>query len=344
MTVREIQPGEEAQWNAYVRTSPHSTPQTLFAWKTVMEEVFHSETHYILAEDNGTITGVLPLIHIKSLLAGHYVTSQPGGICADNQEVAKSLFESAKEFVIAHKAKYLILRDSRKKWEFPELVTDEEHITLIKEITQDPEQLFHTIDSKARQKINKTSRNGLHAEIGIENLNKYYPTYARAMRELGTPTLGLDFFKCMAAHLHEDVSLITLVHFNEIVGGGFIAPFQQTIYCLWSGLLRKHYNLNTSYLLTWTALKLGYEKGLRWVDLGRCKKDSGTHRFKEQFNPQIQQLYQQIFLNGIDRAPNVGAQRASDNKYRLFVKLWRVLPVSITEVFGPILRRQVPFG
>jgi hypothetical protein len=130
MIVSEAKAGEEARWDAYVYGCTYSTPQHLFAWKKVMEEVFNSKTFYLLAEENGSISGVLPLIHIKSLLGGNYFTSHPGGICTESDEAAGLLFEYARELVKAKNAKYVILRDGRKKWELPHVVTDEEHVSL----------------------------------------------------------------------------------------------------------------------------------------------------------------------------------------------------------------------
>lgn len=99
-----------------------------------MEDTFRSRTYYLVAEDQGVIRGVLPLIHVKSLLAGDYVTSLPGGICTDDEEAARQLFDHARGLVDANRAKYLILRDGRRKWDFPDVRTDEELVTFIIEI------------------------------------------------------------------------------------------------------------------------------------------------------------------------------------------------------------------
>lgn len=309
-----------------------------------MEEVFNNEAHYFLAEENGNIAGILPLIHIKSLIFGHYLTSLPGGLCADNDVAAALLLDRAKEFVKASKAKYLILRDQRRKWKLPELITDEEHVTFLIEISPDFNQLKRAMTGKTRQQINQASKNSLIALLGLEKLNEYYPIYSRAMHELGTPTLGLDFFISMAAHLPEAVELITLYHEEQIVGGGFIAPFKETLYCLWSGLLQEHYDLHTSYLLLWEAIKYAFEHGYGWVDMGRCRNNSGGYDFKKRFGGQAQQLYQQIYLNGIAQPPHVGAARKADVEYQYFVFLWRVLPQRVTEALGPKLRKRMPFG
>jgi serine/alanine adding enzyme len=344
MIVREIEAGEESRWDEFVCSSPFSTPQHLFAWKRVMEDVFNSETHYLLAEDNRRITGVLPLLHIRSFIGGHYFTSLPGGICTDNPDAAEGLFIRARDFVKQYNAKYLILRDGRHKWELPEVKTDEAHVTFLIEIKPDLDEIRQAMKKRTRQLINQTSRNGLAINRGIEQLEDYYPIYAQAMRNLGTPTLGLTFFKKITVHSPGMIDLITLFRDGRVLGGGFISPFQQNVFCLWSGSLQKHYDLHISYFLTWAAIQYAYEQGFRWVDLGRCMKNSGGYKFKKTFGSQLQQLYQQTYMNGTGKPPSVGAAKAEDAKFRYFIKLWNHLPLGITEVIGPKLRKQMPFG
>jgi predicted N-acyltransferase len=186
--------------------------------------------------------------------------------------------------------------------------------------------------------------NGLLAKVGLENLFDYYPIYSKSMKELGTPTLGSDFFTSIAAHFNGDLNLITLTHQNQIIGGGFVFPYNNTVNCLWSGLLQAYYSLNSSYLLHWSVFRLAAQAGYQFVDTGRCKKNSGGHEFKRGFGGQEQQLYQQIYLNGLNHAPSVGAQKKEDIRYQVFTKVWHLLPLQATELLGPILRRQMPFG
>jgi FemAB-related protein (PEP-CTERM system-associated) len=344
MQIREMRDGEEDRWNHFVRGCETSTPQHLSAWKKVMERVFKSKLHFLLAEENGNITGVLPLIHVKSLVAGHYFTSFPGGLCASDERTASLLLDHVKGMVKAANASYLILRDGRKKWDLPELVTDEEHVTFLIEIKSNLDHVKRAMKKDTRQHINKASKNGLFATLGLEHLPQYYPIYSRAMHALGTPTLGIDFFQCMASLLPKNTDLITLYYADRVVGGGFISPFEEKVYCSWSGLLQEHYNLSTSYLLAWEAIKYAHKNEHRWVDLGRCQKNSGGYEFKKQFGGSCQQLYQQFYLNGIDLPPNVGSEMKDDPKFRIFINVWRKLPQRLTEVLGPELRKQMPFG
>lgn len=344
MQVREFNNTDADRWDKFVKNCDHSAPHHLSAWKYVMEEVFNSKTRYLLAEENGNISGIFPLIHIRSFVGGNYFTSLPGGICARSDEAAFLLLEHAKEFVKQYSAEYLILRDGRKMWDLPELKTNEEHVTFEIEVPSSLDQIKKAMKKRTRQLINQASNNNLETSFGMENLEDYYPIYSKAMQEKGTPTQGLEFFKSIAAHFPTESNLLTINQEKKILGGGFIAPYKQTIFCTWSGLLRDYYHLRISHLLVWETIKFAYENKYNKVDLGRCKKDSGGFGFKKNFGGKPLQLFQQVYLNKLEKPPQIGKEMENSPSYRAFVNIWRRLPESMVETYGPKIRKQIPFG
>lgn len=344
MIVRELQPGEDHLWDSYVSTNEYSTPQQLAAWKTIFENVYKSKSHFLMVEEHGKVMGVLPLLQIKSLIAGNYVTSMPGGLLANDDDAANLLLERAKQIVETHHAKYLILRDGRRKWEFSDLLTDEEHLNLIVLIQPDLEEIKSSMKKRTRHLVNRSLDNGLNASHEWNLLDDFYPVYSLAMRQIGTPTLGRFFFENIASFIPQNIHLITISHQGEILGGGYIAPLKDSIHCLWSGLLRENYDLLISHFLYWEVIKFAHQHGYENVNLGRCRKDSGLFVFKEGFGGRVQPLYQQVYLNGINELPPVGAEMEDDLKYRVFTTAWRLMPHKITEILGPKIRKIMPFG
>ncbi len=344
MQVLELQNRDREEWDRYVLGSARATVFQLAGWQTVIEGAWGLRSHFLLAKEGEQITGVLPLLRVRSRLSGNFFTSMPGAICAKDDTAAHALVEHAKELVKAHRASYLILRDSRHRWDLPEMVTNEDHVTLMVKLAADPDQVRRSFQKRTRQLVNTALRNGLKVKTGAEHLESFYPTYARAMRDLGTPSPGLDFFRKVVTQFPAFTDLITVYSADRVVGGGFLAPFRDTVYCTWAGLLREFYEQRSSHLLIWETIQYGCQKGLQWVDLGRCRKGSGGYVFKKDFGSEGQQLYQQFYLNGITRPPAVGAGMEDDLKYRLFVNVWRRLPLAITEALGPQLRRRMPFG
>lgn len=344
MQIIELDDERSAAWDDYVFTQNGATIFHLYGWKNVMRNSFGLEPQYLIAMDGDQIRGGLPLLHIKSILSGHFYTSMPGGMCTQDEEAAQALLEHAKGLVRGSKAKYLILRDSRYKWSLPELVTSEEHCTFTVNLCENPEKMWKSIDRRVRQHIQKAVKDELSVKIGPEYLEEFYCTYSKVMRELGTPSLGLTFFQNVFNQFSNHFITI-MVHNHDVTYGGIVAAcFKDTIYTVWWGMPREFYKNHSCHILNWETLKYGCENEFCQVDLGRSKWNSGTFKFKERWPAEPQPLYQQFFLNGIPEPPGVGSDMDEDPKYRLFVRVWKQLPLTLTDTVGPRLRKRMPFG
>jgi FemAB-related protein (PEP-CTERM system-associated) len=344
MRVLELQAQDKREWDEYVHDSPQACLFHLAGWKDVMEETFGLQSHYLLAKEGNQILGLLPLLQVKSRLSGHYFTSMPGAICTPDEEIAQALYGRAQELVTASGAQYLILRDSRHRWSLPGLATAEDHCTLVVKLHEDPEQIWMGVDRRVRQSTKKAIKSNVEVLSGPEHLQSLYPIYSRAMREMGTPTLGLAFFRNVLRQFPAHFTVMMVRHDRRVLGGGFVAYFKDTIYNTWGGMLRQYYDLRPNYILYWETLRYGCENGFQWVDLGRSAWDSCTYKFKKHWLSEPWPLYQQYYLNGVSQAPPVGGTREDDAHYRVFVKLWSRLPLSMTEFLGPRLRKRMPFG
>jgi FemAB-related protein (PEP-CTERM system-associated) len=344
MKIIAVRGCEEQGWDDYVLDSPSGTFYQLIGWKEVMESAYGHETYYYCAKDGDRVLGVMPLLHIKSLMFGHYLTSMPGGLSAENKQVAEALIDKAKQLIERTNANYLILRDCLQELKLPGLVTNEDHYTMIVKLDSDPRKIWLGIDREERRLIKKAYGEGVSVTTGLENLPDFYPIYLKAMRDKGTPPFGIDFFDKISAKFPAKLNLQTVQLKEKILAGGFIAPVKDTVYCTWAGIPMEHYKYRPSHLLLWKAIEYGCWNGYQRADLGRSKKDSGSFKFKLHLGAEPRQLYQYYYLNRISEPPQVGSSRESDPKYRSFVKVWQHLPLYMTEYLGSRLRKQVPFG
>ena len=84
-----------ARWDAFVLGCPQATFFHRAGWQRVLHQVFGHATHFLYAERDGCIEGVLPLAQVKSLLFGHALVSLPfadyGGVAASNPAAADAL-------------------------------------------------------------------------------------------------------------------------------------------------------------------------------------------------------------------------------------------------------------
>ena len=95
LAIRIARDSDAAAWDAFVLNLPEATFCHRFGWKRVIEQAFGHRTHFLLAERDGRVEGVLPLAEMKSRLFGHSLVSTPfcvyGGIAAASPEARAAL-------------------------------------------------------------------------------------------------------------------------------------------------------------------------------------------------------------------------------------------------------------
>src|SRR5215472_15189733 len=92
---------DAAAWDAYVGAREDATGYHEWAWRRVFTTAFRHEPVYLFARRGDAIEGILPLVHINSLLFGRTLTSLPflnyGGVVADSSPAAQALLRAATE-------------------------------------------------------------------------------------------------------------------------------------------------------------------------------------------------------------------------------------------------------
>ena len=124
MHIRPYADADQAVWDAYVLSHPDATYCHLSQWKQVIEQSYGHKTHYLMAiNEDGQMAGLLPLVHLKSLLFGNSLVSMPyldmGGILADNQEAFQALLTEAMKIGKQLRADHIELRHHKPTpWQY----------------------------------------------------------------------------------------------------------------------------------------------------------------------------------------------------------------------------------
>ena len=108
-----------ARWDAFVAACPQATFFHRAGWQNVIAEVFRHRTHYLFAEDDGAIAGVLPLAHVNSVLFGNALVSLPfavyGGVAASSEAAASALEDEAQAIACRLGVDHLELRNVKQR-------------------------------------------------------------------------------------------------------------------------------------------------------------------------------------------------------------------------------------
>ncbi len=335
-------PEDGELWEQFVDSNALSTNYHRWEWKQVIESSFGWPTFYCIAEEDGAVQGVLPLVWQKSRLFGSFMTSLPflnaGGILAYSERAKKSLFDEAARLTKVAGAKYLELRHRQEhKLGLP---TKTNKITLVLPVSSDQEKMWKDLGTKMRTKVRKSLSFGMTSEIGgIELLDDFYRVFSQNMRDLGTPVYGRNFFTEILRAFPQDTFICVVRHEKNAVAVSFLSGYRDRIEAIWSSSSQKYLSLKPNLFLYWNLLCFAGRKGYQLFDFGRSSVNSGTHEFKSQWGAQAHQLYWDYWL------PNGGALpelNPLNPKYRAAIWLWQKLPVAVTQLIGPRIVRRLP--
>ncbi|MCL6583814.1 MAG: FemAB family PEP-CTERM system-associated protein [bacterium] len=340
--VSSLEELDQDRWDAYVLASPLSSIYHLSAWRRVLETSLGHPTYYLYAEQGGELVGILPLVHLRSLLFGSRLISLPGftyaGVCAHDPNVQAALIREGIEIARSSGASHLELRQSQG---YPWALAVKQHrLSMLLELPDSGEKLWQRFSAKLRNQIRKAERQDLLVCQGREDeLDSFYQVFSRNMRDLGTPVQGKEFFRATLAAFPHQARIWTVYHDSEPIASGLVLGFKDTLEIPWASSWRKYNSLCANMLLYWKILSFACGAGYRLFDFGRCAPGSGTYRFKEQWGAKPHPLYWYYWLREGESLP---AFHPENPKYRLAIKVWKRMPLALSRLIGPLLARDMP--
>lgn len=323
--------------------------------------------------------GILPLVHLKHFIFGNGLISMPffdlGGILADDEEVEKALLLEAIKLGKKLKAKSIELRhieplawladsskliaDSQKEDSTSHnpsaksfdtmpydlsamncvLRTRSHKVRMLLDLPGSSEKLLKSFKSKLRNQIRKPVRDGLKAEIGgVGLMDEFYQVFSVNMRDLGSPVHSKRLMRNVLEEFPKRSRIIVVRKDEKILASSLVVGLKETLENPWASALREYSSLSPNMLLYWTMLEYACEKGYAFFDFGRSSPDEGTYRFKDQWGAKPTPLYwHYISLNG----RLAGEATSEKTKFEKAIQYWQKLPVPITRVVGPGIRKYI---
>lgn len=332
--------GSEEEWDTFAAAQQGYTHFHKLRWRTVIERVFGHECGYLSARDNtGKLVGILPLVHVRSVVFGHYLVSMPfvnyGGPVGTDAAV-RALIDQAVRVARRERVKLLEMR-SRVKLD-TSLQVSHRKITVVLDLPNTSAELFKGFNAKLRSQIRRPQRAGVTVEFGREQLEPFYSVFARHMRDLGTPTQSLAFFREIANQFPEDCLIGCAYLGGQPVAGGLGFRFAEEFEMTWASSLRQYNHDAPNMLVYWSFMERAIAEGVKRFNFGRCTPGAGTHRFKMQWGGREEPLW----WYGLASKPNVTTPSPTDGMFRLGPQVWRLLPTAVATAVGPSIVRYIP--
>ncbi len=339
MLISTLTDADERAWNRYVLNSDSGTFCHLAQWKSVIESAYGMRTHYLYAQDNNEITGVLPLAEVRSLLFGHTLISTPfcvyGGPCANSTTTIEALTQKAIELAREMKVNYLEFRQTRdfnQDWSGKEF-----YFSFKKTIASDPDENLQAVPRKQRAMIRKGMNNGLASEEDHE-VDRFYRIYATSVRNLGTPVYPLKYFRVLKETFRDDCRILTVMKDDRPVSSVLSLYFRDTVMPYYGGGLPEARQLKAYDFMYWELLRRSCEEGLRTFDFGRSIEGTGSFSFKKNWGFEPQPLYYRQYMVKARHSPDFNP---AGSRYQACIRLWKKLPLPLANFLGPYIARNL---
>jgi FemAB-related protein (PEP-CTERM system-associated) len=288
------------------------------------------------------VTGVLPLVEVRSPIFGRALTSLPyvnyGGVLARTQAGADALLAEARRIAKARRLTYVLLRHRRRVFEV--LPVRAHKVTMLLPLNSDPEVMWTGLDRKVRNQVRKAEKSGLSVAVGGPDLlDDFYTIFARNMRDLGTPVYGRRLFKDVLEAFPRDARLHVVRLNGKAIAGALSYSYRDTIEVPSASSLREHRALCPNHLMYWEIIKQAAIDGRRVFDFGRSTPQDGTYQFKEQWGASPEPLHWEYAMLKGAAVPSDDRHEA---KFQASIALWKRLPLGLATWVGPRIARQVP--
>lgn len=342
IAVRSLQEHEHARWDAFVDTCPEATFFHRAGWQTIMQQGFQHDSHFLYAEQDGRIAGVLPLAHLRSRLFGSSLVSLPfcvyGGIAGGGAQVRQALDSAALAL-----ASRLGVGHLEYRWREVEQNPDASwlhkplYATFRRPLHADAEQNLLAIPRKQRAVVRKAMAGGLHSAIE-HDVERFYPIYAASVHRLGTPVFARRHFSLLRTVFGDACDILTVYQGQQAQASVLLFYFRDEVQPYYGGGTPLARSTGANDFMYWETMRRASARGCRLFDFGRSKLGTGAYDFKKNWGFTPQPLPYACRLVRAKALPEVNPLNP---KYALFIRAWRRLPLPLANLLGPHLVRQL---
>ncbi|PWS39218.1 FemAB family PEP-CTERM system-associated protein [Falsiroseomonas bella] len=343
VVIRELDAGSAAAWDRFVRETPSATFFHLAPWAEVIRRAFGHPTHYVFAEQDGAIVGVLPLARMKTLLFGDLLASTPfcvyGGSVAVTPEAAAALEAHAMALRARLGSPAL---EFRREAEADPGWTERAplYFTFRKPIVafdDDVKGMEKNIPRKQRAEVRKGLTKFALRSTSDSDIDVLHTIYAESVRNLGSPVFPKRYFRLLAERFPGEHDVTTVWQDGTPVSSVLNFHFRQEVLPYYGGGTRAARGNAANEVMYWEVMRRAHrERGATSFDFGRSKIDTGAFAYKKNWGFVPQQLH---YCYRLAEGAAIPENNPNNPKYKLFIAMWKKLPVPVANVLGPPLVR-----
>ncbi len=344
LAIRPLDAGNATAWDAFVADHPRATFFHRAGWARAIEQGFGHKTHFLLAERDGAVAGVLPLGAVKTRLFGHTLISVPfcvyGGPLGDEPATEAALLAEAERIMRETAAPVLELRllhdldpaaFEADAWP----ARDDLYVTFRKRFTASDEANLKAIPRKQRAMVRKGIERGLTSEVS-RDVAALHRIYAESVRNLGTPVFPRRWFQALMDGFGNDAEIVTIRDRGTPVAAVMNFTFRDEILPYYGGGTATARHTYANDFMYWEVMRRAAARGLSLFDFGRSKRGTGAFAFKKNWGFEPTPIVHRYRLAAGAEIPDLNPLNP---KYRLFIAAWKKLPLPVANLLGPAIVR-----
>lgn len=330
-------------WDQFVAASRAATPFHSRAWVEAVSAATGHRAHVFATTDAaGSITGLLPLHHIRSPLFGAALVSSGfavgGGILADDAHSAAALAHAAVGLASQLGVRTIELRGGPASAAPGWSVEQGTYAGFVGDLAADDEAQLLAIPRKQRAEVRKALESDLTITTGTSEAEQrdHYRVYATSVRNLGTPVFPRALFAEVIARFGDDADILTVRDKGRAIASVLSLYWRGTVMPYWGGGLAEARKARANELMYFALMRHARARGCTCFDFGRSKVGTGPFAYKKNWGFEPEPLaYARWLADG--QAPR--DTNPTSAKYRLQVGLWKRLPLWLANAVGPHIAR-----
>ncbi len=334
--------GDCAQWDEYVTNHDHATVYHMSAWGRAVSRSMGHKCYYLYIEDQGRISALVPLIHIKSRLFGNSLISVAfatnGGPIFDNRQALDMLDGECRKLRSDLDVDYLECRNMAAVHEdWP--TKKDMYSTFRKELSPDNEENMKAIPRKQRAMVRKGIKFGLKAVLD-DLPDRLFAMYSESVRNLGSPVFPKKLFYHLKQEYGENCEILTIeTEQGKAVSSVMTFYFRDEVVPYYGGGTFEARGLAANDFMYWSLMEHAVDKkDCRIFDFGRSKNGTGAFNFKKNWGFEPVPLNYEFILKNEGELPDINPLNP---KYQLMIKVWKKLPLSVANFVGPLVSRSL---
>jgi FemAB-related protein (PEP-CTERM system-associated) len=179
-------------------------------------------------------------------------------------------------------------------------------------------------------------RKGIKAELASEiddGVERFFSVFADNVHRHGTPALPKRYFALLKEIFGSDCEVLTVVNKDgQVLSSVLSFYFRDEVLPYYAGDLLAAREVAANDFKYWELMRRACERGIRVFDYGRSKRGTGPFDFKKNWGFEPQPLHYEYQLHKAKAVPDTNPLNP---KYKLFIKLWQHLPLSVANAIGP---------